>query len=309
MSHSRPIGIPVRNQSESSNNSPPQLQHSFVQSWGESYKRASLFRNDNDVNQTSNRYNNHLSEEEEDVGDIFMQRDAGSPVISPQSDVESLEPSQETEALLPKITRIHIPKSTFAQSCFNSVNILMGIGLLSLPFSFKITGWIAGIALLIVFSIITRHTAKLLAKCMDHDQNNLGNSYGDIGHAAFGPPGRTFISILFFMELFAACVALVILAADSIVALAPEFNLDIVKCIVVALIIPMTVSRSLSFAAYGSLLGVVAMINMMAIIFIDGFSTTESPGSLLVPALTSLEPNWSHFPFSFGLIMAGFCGN
>jgi amino acid permease len=130
--------------------------------------------------------------------------------------------------------------------------------------------------MLIVFSVMTQHTAKLLVKCMDLDVRKPAYSYGDIGEMAFGPPGRTFISVLFFLELFAACVALVILAADSIVALIPSFDLNIVKIVVTALIVPMTISRSLSFAAYGSLLGVIAIVNLMFIIFFDGLSTTET---------------------------------
>jgi vesicular inhibitory amino acid transporter len=102
---------------------------------------------------------------------------------------------------------------------------------------------------------------------------------------------------------------LVILAADSIVALIPEFNLNITKCVIITLILPLTFSRNLNIAAYGSLLGVIAILNLMGIIFFFGFSTNESPGSLLQTAETNIYPNWNRLPFSFGLIMAGFCGH
>jgi vesicular inhibitory amino acid transporter len=82
----------------------------------------------------------------------------------------------------------------------------MGIGLLSLPYSLHITGWFVGISLLILFSLMTRHTAILLQKLLDIDNDKLAYSYSDIGEMAFGMKGRVFISIIFFLELFAVKV-------------------------------------------------------------------------------------------------------
>lgn len=59
------------------------------------------------------------------------------------------------------------PKSSTYESIFNAVNILMGIGILSLPYALKLTGWIIGITLMILFSLATRHTAMTVQKCLD----------------------------------------------------------------------------------------------------------------------------------------------
>jgi hypothetical protein len=58
-------------------------------------------------------------------------------------------------------------KSSTRESIFNAVNILMGIGILSLPYALKITGWIVGITLMVLFSLATRHTAMTVKKCLD----------------------------------------------------------------------------------------------------------------------------------------------
>jgi amino acid permease len=111
------------------------------------------------------------------------------------------------------------------------------------------------------------------------------------------------------LELFAASVALVILSADSIVALFPNLVLNYVKAGAVLAIMPMTFFKSLKFASYGSFFGILALANLIIIILCDGFSTNEAPGSILSPSETSIYPtSWLQIPIAFGLIMSGFSG-
>jgi hypothetical protein len=219
--------------------------------------------------------------------------------------------SEEQDLLLPKDFEL-LGTSTFFQSFFNSCNILMGIGLLSLPFAFNITGWIVGISLLLIFSAITLHTGTLLQRCLDYEREDgyISCTYGDLGYVAFGESGRAFISFIFFLELIACTVALVILSADSIVALFPHLDLVMVKIIIVIAVFPLSLPKSLSIAAYGSILGILALLNLIGILFYDGLSTYTTPGSLWELASTELMPlNWFAVPLSFGLFMAGFAGH
>ncbi|KAI8815895.1 transmembrane amino acid transporter protein-domain-containing protein [Fimicolochytrium jonesii] len=220
--------------------------------------------------------------------------------------------------------------STLAQTTFNSVNILMGVGILSLPFAFQITGWVVGLTILMTCAGLTHHTANLLRHCLDYmpPAPSLASSlrpllqsktstpyrramtFGDIGEIAFGSRGRNMISVIFCLELSAAGVALVILASDSCTAIFPSWNGTIVKCVAVLIALPLTLPNSLKWASYASLVGIVALINLLAIILYDGLTTTETPGSLIVPAQTYLWPrSWEAVPLSFGLIMAGFAGH
>ncbi|KAJ2999295.1 hypothetical protein HDV02_003228 [Globomyces sp. JEL0801] len=222
--------------------------------------------------------------------------------------IENEEIIEESDPLLTTVI-LEEAKSSFAQSLFNSVNILMGIGLLSLPFAFNITGWAVGLVLLIIFGLITHHTGRLLEKCLNYRPPNgkCAQTYGDLGQNAFGTTGRTVISILFFLELIAASVALVILTSDSVVAIFPELDLITVKCVMVLLVFPTTLPKSLSIASYGSLVGIIALVNLLAVLFYDGLSNYSSPGSLWTPAETSLLPlDWYPVPLAFGLLMAGF---
>ncbi|KAH6567278.1 hypothetical protein BASA50_007321 [Batrachochytrium salamandrivorans] len=214
-------------------------------------------------------------------------------------------------------------KSSYYQSLFNSLNILMGVGLLTMPFSFKLTGWVVGVGCLLMLSLVTCHTAKILALCLDWTPDvdpsqpsqpvaprPLASTFGDFGELAFGQSGRNFISFVFVLELCAATVALIILSADSILALFPFLDIVMIKIAIVALVVPATYPLTLNIASYGSLVGVVALLNLLVIVVFDGLTTTESPGSLLNPAETYIFPQaWYSVPLAFGLIMSGFCGH
>jgi solute carrier family 32 (vesicular inhibitory amino acid transporter) len=49
--------------------------------------------------------------------------------------------------------------STFVQAVFNVVNVMMGVGLLSLPFALNSSGWV-GILLLWLMGIVTNYTGE-----------------------------------------------------------------------------------------------------------------------------------------------------
>ncbi|KAF7731383.1 hypothetical protein EC973_000191 [Apophysomyces ossiformis] len=198
-------------------------------------------------------------------------------------------------------------KSTFYESLFNSVNVLVGIGILALPLGFKCAGWALG-AFIFLFSVgVTNYTAKLLAKCMDAQHDS--HTYGDMGAAAFGLPGRIGVSILFLTELITGSVALVVLLSDGIDSLFPGHS-PLSLRIISFLILTPTVFLPVRHLSYTSLLGIFSVLSVLFVIIVDGFSKPNSPGSLLEPADTTVWPsNWSSLPLSFGLIMAGFAGH
>ncbi|EDN06450.1 conserved hypothetical protein [Histoplasma mississippiense (nom. inval.)] len=196
---------------------------------------------------------------------------------------------------------IIVGQSTVPQTIFNSVNVLIGIGLLSLPLGLMYAGWFIGILLLIFSAVSTTYTAKILAKCMDVDPTLV--TYADLAYISFGPHARIVTSLLFCLELMGACVALVVLFADSIDALFPGLGALRWKLICGAILIPMNFVP-LRLLSLSSILGILCCTSIVLIIFIDGIIKTESPGSLRDPARTSLLPdNWSAVPLSFGLIM------
>ncbi|KAG2184299.1 hypothetical protein INT44_009314 [Umbelopsis vinacea] len=198
-------------------------------------------------------------------------------------------------------------KSSYMQSVFNSINILIGIGILSLPLGFKCAGWVIGSAVFAFCCGLTMYTAKLLSKCLSRGENS--RTYGDMGDAAFGFRGRVLVSMLFLTELITSSVALVVLLGDGIQSLVPGYDTMAVRCISWFIVTPMLFLpvRQLS---YTSLFGIISAGALLVILIYDGLTKSHAPGSLLEPADTSIWPEeWNTVPLSFGLIMAGFAGH
>lgn len=115
-----------------------------------------------------------------------------------------------------------VGQSTVPQTICNSVNVLIGVGLLSLPLAMKQAGWFLGLLFLVFAAVATSYTAKILAKCLDVDPGLV--TYADLAYVSFGHHARLVTSFLFCLELIGACVALVVLFGDSLHALIPELT-------------------------------------------------------------------------------------
>lgn len=61
--------------------------------------------------------------------------------------------------------------SSFAQTLFNAMNMLMGVGLLSLPYAMRLAGWF-GVVMLVTCSGITCYTAQILGKIQEYVPTN-----------------------------------------------------------------------------------------------------------------------------------------
>ncbi|GAA99963.1 hypothetical protein E5Q_06666 [Mixia osmundae IAM 14324] len=199
----------------------------------------------------------------------------------------------------------HRGSSTFGQSLFNSINVLIGVGILAEPLAFAYAGWIGGTILLLFCGLITNYSAKVLARILADDPEL--HTFADIGAKAFGSAARTFISILFCLELSALSVALVVLFGDSMGTLFGPSSTTF-KLIGFLIITP-TVFLPLRLLSISSLVGIISVICLTVVISIDGGLKAERPGSLAHPMPTNIGPDWHHFPISFGLIMSGFAGH
>ncbi|KAJ0423386.1 transmembrane amino acid transporter protein-domain-containing protein [Aspergillus carlsbadensis] len=200
-----------------------------------------------------------------------------------------------------------VGQSTVPQTVFNSVNVLIGVGLLSLPLAMKHAGWLLGLLFLLFAALTTAYTAKILAKCLDVDQSLV--TYADLAYISFGHHARLVISLLFCLELLGACVALVVLFADSLHVLFPGLSIPQWQVVCGLMLMPLSFAP-LRLLSVTSILGILSCTSIVVIICIDGFLKPLAPGSLREPAQTYLFPeNWSTLPLSFGLIMSPWGGH
>lgn len=200
-----------------------------------------------------------------------------------------------------------VGESTVPMSIFNSVNVLIGVGVLALPLGVHYSGWVIAFVLLTFAATITVYTARLLAKCLD--TNSASTTYGDIAFLAFGDWGRAVVEFLFIIELTAANVALVIIFGDSMHALIPSVSVIIWKTILSFGLIPLNFApfRALSTT---SVLGISCTMGVIFIVLIDGLLKPHAPGSLREVATTYAFPaDIRTVPLSLGLFMAPWGGH
>ncbi|OBA27098.1 hypothetical protein HANVADRAFT_52631 [Hanseniaspora valbyensis NRRL Y-1626] len=200
-----------------------------------------------------------------------------------------------------------VGQSTQPQTIFNSINVLIGIGVFALPLGMKYAGWILGVPMLCIFAVTTFFTAELLSRCLDTDPSLI--SYGDLGYASFGATGRALISLLFSFDLLGSGVSLFILFGDSLNALFPEISVTQFKVYGFFLIFPLSFVP-LNILSNLSLLGIGSTMGTIMIILMCGIWKKSSPGSLIDPSKTSLWPdNFYDFCLSIGLLSASWGGH
>ncbi|KAF2115136.1 transmembrane amino acid transporter protein-domain-containing protein [Lophiotrema nucula] len=224
------------------------------------------------------------------------------------------ELNQEREPLIVKqieedghLINVVVGQSTLPQTIFNSVNVLVGIGLLALPLALRYSGWVIGLTFFFFSAITTSYTAKLLAKCLDVDSSLI--TFADLAYVSFGNGARIAVSILFSLELLAACVALVILFADSMNDLVPGLDITSWKIACGIILIPLAF-MPLRLLSFTSILGVMSCFGIVIAVWVDGLIKPHSPGSLREPMQQWLFPaNWLTVPLSFGLLMSPWGGH
>lgn len=210
-------------------------------------------------------------------------------------------------------------QSTLPQSVFNSINAIIGVGLLSLPLAFKLSGWILGLLILTLTATVTAYTGNLLSRCMDFDPSLI--TYSDLAYVSFGTRARIIVSALFTLELIGACVALMILFADSLDLLLPGLATVNIWKVVAACLVLVLNAMPLRLLSYTSVIGIFSTfcstnyspdmflrselltIIVVVIVIIDGLIKPDTPGSLREPATTYLLPsNWLAVPLAYGLL-------
>ncbi|KAF0908730.1 hypothetical protein E2562_028166 [Oryza meyeriana var. granulata] len=156
---------------------------------------------------------------------------------------------------------------SFVRTCINGLNVLSGVGLLSVPYALSQGGWLS-LALLTAVAAACWYTGTLLGHCMDADA--AIRTYPDIGERAFGWAGRLVVSAFMYAELYLVATGFLILEGDNLDKLFPSACVSLgtvslagkqLFVVLVALVIaPTTWLRSLSVLAYVSATGVFASV-------------------------------------------------
>lgn len=104
-------------------------------------------------------------------------------------------------------------EATLASSTFALTTSAIGAGVLSLPYSLRCTGWLAGCASLCAFALGSYWSLALIEfRALD-----LGcDSYEGVGAALYGPRMGVFIEVVMFLLLFLAEITFLVLLGDML---------------------------------------------------------------------------------------------
>lgn len=201
-------------------------------------------------------------------------------------------------------------QSTTPQTIFNSINLLIGVGLLALPVGLLKAGWIIGVPVLVLCGLSTYWTATLLSKTMDTDSTIM--TYADLGYAAYGATAKLLISLLFSVDLLGAGVALIVLFSDSLHALLGDeeaWTTTRFKFLSFFILTPFTFVP-LTVLSIFSLFGILSTISITILVLLCGLIKADAPGSLLNHMPTNLWPeSIPAFLLAIGILMAPFGGH
>ncbi|KAI3726099.1 hypothetical protein L1987_65896 [Smallanthus sonchifolius] len=204
----------------------------------------------------------------------------------------------------------NITGASFISTCFNGLNALSGIGIVSIPYALASGGWLS-LILLFVIAISTFYTGMLIQKCMDTDSSI--RSYPDIGDRAFGKAGKAIVSITMHIELYLVATGFLILEGDNLSNLFPDMDFDVFGyrigaksgfIVLVALVIlPTSWLDNMSILSYISASGVLAsMVILGSVIWagaVDGIGFQEK-GELV---------NWNGIPTAISLYAFCYCAH
>ncbi|KAM7526365.1 hypothetical protein LguiA_016267 [Lonicera macranthoides] len=195
---------------------------------------------------------------------------------------------------------------SYGQSVLNAMNLLCGIGILSMPYALKEGGWLS-LVFLFIFAIITCYTGILLKNCLESSPGL--QTYPDIGQAAFGAAGRICIAVSLIQIFISSCVEYLIMMSDNLSALFPNSHADFAGiyldsyqiCAIVSTIaiLPTVWLRNLSLLSYISAGGVLTLAAVVLCLLwvgiVDGVGFHPGGKTLDV----------ANLPVTIGLI--GFC--
>ncbi|KAM3335127.1 hypothetical protein ACQJBY_029507 [Aegilops geniculata] len=201
-------------------------------------------------------------------------------------------------------------KTSFLKTCFNGINALSGIGLLSIPYALAQGGWLSLIVFLTI-AVICFYTGLLLQRCMD--SSSLVHTYPDIGAHAFGRKGRVIVAAFMYLELYLVAIDFLILEGDNLHKLFPavSFRLGTLhvggqQAFVLAAtlaVVPTTWFSNLNLLAYvaagGALASVVLIAAVLWVGVLDGVGFHER-GRLV---------HWAGLPSAVSLYSFCFSGH
>lgn len=188
-------------------------------------------------------------------------------------------------------------KATSAQCAFNLANILMGVGLLGLPYSCAKAGVVGGTCALLVFGFICWKTSILIGRELNGDPRPSSyfddspwktplqpgsvpearmrkpiSSFPDIAREAFGYWGALILAIVLYFELFSCVCIFLVSIGDHLHTLFPHISAAsfMIGCCFVSAI-PIVLLRTAKLLSYLSMVGTISTVCVVGAVIMAFF--------------------------------------
>ena len=209
----------------------------------------------------------------------------------------------ETQSLLGNISN---NKSNSIHAIFNIINLLVGIGCLSLPYAFSKGGWLISSLIFCSIILVTNHTAKIIA--------NITLLFGykhfyEMANHIYGKKFTLFIKILVSLELYLASLSYLILIGDNLFKLFPDSNKNLLVSLGFLVTLPTVCIRKIKCLSYLSFFGIITYILLLVNLIYNGFTIDNNPGSVIDPMTTKIFNNSYNLTKIFGLFIVCFGGH
>ena len=214
-------------------------------------------------------------------------------------------------------------KSTVTEAILNMTNILLGTGLLALPYAARCVGGYVGVTtVLLVASVGTLFTAKILGREL---RRFSAKGFPDLAFYTFGRRGRIIVAVLLYADIFMCLVLFLIMGGTNLAAVfdavSTPRDLDdespvIVKAIdwvmstpkgsawlIALMLVPATAFDDLSTLSKFSAVGTIATISLVLVVTIAAIVRPD------VGESSSLDVDAASKALSIGLVLYCFAGH
>lgn len=186
----------------------------------------------------------------------------------------------ENTPLIQNDTNIPHGKSSIISVLGNFINVLVGAGILGMPFVFKISGITGGCFIIFSFGLMTIYTLSLLIKSAI--KSNVFH-YEKLCYYCFGDFGYIYVSLCLFILDYGACLTLLIILADNLFLILHIFNYDSyhhrqISLLLISLIFifPLCLYRDISYMSMLSWIKTLSIISIIFVVFYECFTTTNN---------------------------------
>lgn len=216
-------------------------------------------------------------------------------------------------------------KSTTLESTFNMANILMGVGMLGLPYVFHSAGWIGGTCVTIGFCMITWRTSYYLGRELNGDPRPVHlfdddselvrmrkplTSFPSIAREAFGDNGCYALSSVLYFELFSCLSIFFVSLGDHLHALFPDVSQSKHMTIVAFfLVVPSGLLRTPKLLSYLSAVGTFATVAVVLSVVLSALALIIKVGGEVDNGREYQLYSSDGLPLALGIVAYCFSGH